>query len=56
MDWHKIYCYTKISYFLPYDHSRSKIKDEIGLSSYATAPDLKSTTGVDTLQFAKNVD
>ena len=32
------------------------MKVELDLSNYATKPDLKNATGVDTLQFAKEVD
>ena len=47
----------KMSYFPePYKRSRNKIKVELYLSNYAAKSDLKSTTGVDTLKFAKKTD
>ena len=44
-----------MSYFPPYDHSKTEMKIELDLSNYTTKSDLKSTTEVDTLQFAKNM-
>ena len=43
-----------MSYFpVPYTHSKNKIKDELGLSNYATKPNLKSAAGLNTQDFAK---
>ena len=53
----KRYCYIKMSYFLPYSHSKNKTKFELGLSNYAKKSELKkNATGVDTSQFAKKDD
>ena len=35
---------------------RGKVKVELGLSNYATKPDLKNATGVDRLKYAKKVN
>ena len=37
----KIYCYTRISYFPPYSHRKSKIELELDFSNYATKSGLK---------------
>ena len=34
----------------------TNVKVESDLSNYATKPDLKNATGVDTSDFAKNID
>ena len=45
-----------MSYFPePYTHSKSKVKDELHLASYATNSDLKST-GIVTSKYAKKAD
>ena len=45
-----------MSYFRKSRTNKNQIEVELDLSNYATKSDLKSVTGVDTLQFAKNVD
>ena len=49
--------YYKMSYFPePYTHSKSKVKVEYHLSSYATKSDVKNVAGVNTAHFAKKAD
>ena len=36
--------------------SEGRVKFELDLSNYATKPDLKNATGVDTSKFSKKVD
>ena len=44
----------KISYFRePYGHSKTKIKNELNLSNYATKSDLKSATHIHTSIFVE---
>ena len=51
----RYYCIKKSS-FAPYGHSKNKIEVELDFSNYATKANLKSGTGVDTLQFSKKDD
>ena len=45
-----------MSYFPPCSHSKNKIEFELDLSNYATIPDLKNATGMNTGSFAKKID
>ena len=41
----KKYCYIKMSYFLPYGNSKSKLKVDLDLSNYVARSDLKKSNG-----------
>ena len=45
--------FYKNELFPLYDNSKNEIKFDLDSSNYATKLDLKNTTGVDPLQFAK---
>ena len=47
----------KMTYFPePHTHRKNKLVVEFDLSNYVTKSDLKSPTGVDTVEFAKRSD
>ena len=57
MDWEKNILLDKLSYFSEaYSHNKSKTKVELDFSNYATKPDLKGPTGIETSKVAKKAD
>ena len=52
----KISLYKISNFPEPDSYDESTIKFELGLSNYATKPDIKDLTGVDTPDFAKTAD
>ena len=51
----KISLYKMVYYSEPDNYGRTKIKVELDLSNYATKPEVKKATGVDTSNFRKKL-